>query len=118
MLRWKMTLKNYDCSTHLKRYQERGWVPDCRKPGGSCRIGEAIATNRELNNLVNQYLLFKRLPAIERASKLGQDILDETGLSQHRDLLIRFEILYHELQSQEIENERIKRKHAELSRRK
>jgi len=118
LLRWKMTLKNYDCATHLRYYQERKWIPDCRKPGGKCRIGEQLATNRELNDLINQYLLFKRLPAVERDSRLGSQILEETGLSEHRDLLVRLEILYHELQSQEIENDRIKRKHQEMARRK
>ena len=113
-----MTLKNYDCSTHLRYYQERKWIPDCRKPGGKCRIGEHLATNQELNHLIHQYLIFKRLPAVERDSRLGAQILDECGLSLHRDLLIRFEILYHELQSHEVENERIKRKHQELSKRK
>jgi DNA-directed RNA polymerase subunit E'/Rpb7 len=117
LLRWKMTLKNYDCATHLRYFQERKWIPDCRKPGGKCKIGEHLATNREMNELVNKYLLFKRLPAVERDNRLGSRILKETGLSLHQDLLIRFEILYHELQSQEIENDRIKRKHQEIARR-
>lgn len=117
MLRWKLTLTNYNCSTHIKFYHERGWIPDCRKPGGTCKIGEHLATNEDLNALINHYLCFKRLPAVERSLKLGDKILEDSGLIDHPDLLIRLEILYHEIQATQIENERIKKRHQEMARR-
>ena len=98
-------------------YEQRGWIPDCRKPGGQCRIGEKIATNNDLNNLINNYLIFKRLPAIEKSQKLADQILENTGLLDHPDLLIRLEILYHEVQATNAENERIKKRHQELAKR-
>ena len=115
-MRWKLTLQNYNCAVHLRHYHERKWIPDCRKPGGKCRIGEHLATNQELNELVNNYLVFKRLPAAERSMKLGDQLLDRTGLLEHPDLLIRLEIVYHEVQATEAENERIKRRHQDLAR--
>lgn len=112
-----MTLNTYNCGTHLKHYEERGWIPDCRKPGGKCRIGQHLATNYELNQLINSYLSFKRVPAVERSPQLADQILRDSGLLDHPDLLIKLEILYHDVQATEVENERIKRRHQELARR-
>lgn len=116
-MRWKLTLKNYNCATHLKHYQERGWTPDCRKPNGRCRIGIHLATDPALNDLINEYLVFKRLPAVERSPSLADQLLKNMGLLDHPDLLIRLEIVYHDVQATEVENDRIKRKHHELARR-
>ena len=88
-------------------------MPDCMN-GTGCLIGEAIARDPEINQIVNNYYLAHCLPSAERSPSIAQNLFVEVGLSDDIDLLMEMDATMCEHRNKKREQAQIERKHKTL----
>lgn len=105
----------YRCSFHMQKYYESGKLPDCMKSQG-CLIGEDLAVDPDVDHLVSNYYMVKSAPICETLEKIGVQLLDDVGLLEHTDLLMRLESAYYQHHQNQKQLADIKQSHKNMRR--
>lgn len=61
-----------------------------------CKVGKEAMSDWEVNEVVDKYMLAKRLPMAERSPALADRLLDQSGLLDDPELLLQLEVAYQE----------------------
>lgn len=78
---------------------ETGQLPDCLN-GNGCLLGEELATDTLVEELITAYLTIKNIPIISETQALKERVLKKSGLINKIDTLIGLESTYYKYKEQ------------------